>query len=92
MRELFPLPETPVMHVKVPSGRVKVTFFKLFPEAPESMSFFRDPLRRFLGILILFAPVRYLAVSDSEDKWADGGPSVTMRPPLTPAPGPISTR
>ena len=30
----LPLPETPVTQVKVPTGIFKLTFFKLFPEAP----------------------------------------------------------
>ena len=30
----FPLPETPVTHVKLPNGIFRLTLFKLFPVAP----------------------------------------------------------
>ena len=29
----FPEPETPVMHINFPSGKVKLIFLRLFPEA-----------------------------------------------------------
>ena len=31
----LPLPDTPVTHIKVPNGILKLIFFKLLPEAPE---------------------------------------------------------
>ena len=30
----LPLPETPVTHVKLPKGILRLTFLRLFPEAP----------------------------------------------------------
>ena len=50
----FPLPETPVTHVKVPKGILRLTFFKLLPVAPnisKNLPFFADLL--FVGIVIL---------------------------------------
>ena len=55
----FPLPETPVTQVKVPTGIFKLTFFKLFPVAPLisiNLPFFA--VLRFLGIEINFLPER----------------------------------
>ena len=53
----FPLPETPVTQVNVPTGIFKLTFFKLFPLAPLisiNLPFFADLL--FFGIGINFLP------------------------------------
>ena len=55
----FPLPETPVTHVNVPTGIFRLTFFKLLPLAPLisiNLPFFADLL--FLGIGIYFLPDR----------------------------------
>ena len=54
----FPLPETPVTQVKVPTGIFKWTFLRLFPLAPLisiNLPFFAFLL--FLGIEIYFFPV-----------------------------------
>ena len=53
----FPLPDTPVIQVKVPKGIFKFTFFKLFPQAPvisKNLPFFADLL--FFGTEINFLP------------------------------------
>ena len=53
----FPLPETPVTQVKVPTGIFKFTFFKLFPLAPLisiNLPFFAN--LRFFGMAIYFFP------------------------------------
>ena len=42
----LPLPETPVMQVKVPSGMDAVTFVRLLAVAPWTVSFLPVPLRR----------------------------------------------
>ena len=51
----FPLPDTPVTHVRVPIGTLKLIFFKLFPLAPnisKNLPFFAVFL--FLGTSINF--------------------------------------
>ena len=53
----FPLPETPVTQVKVPTGIFRLTFFRLFPLAPLisiNLPFFAN--LRFLGTAIYFFP------------------------------------
>jgi hypothetical protein len=45
----LPDPDTPVMQVKVPSGMLAVTSFRLFARAPVTVSFLPDPLRRVSG-------------------------------------------
>ena len=50
----FPLPETPVTPIMVPSGKLTETFFKLFPVAPFSESVLPFPFLRFLGTSIFF--------------------------------------
>ena len=55
----FPLPDTPVTQVNVPIGIFRLTFFKLFPEAPLisiNRPFFANLL--FFGIAINFFPDR----------------------------------
>ena len=56
----FPLPETPVTHVKVPKGIFKSTFFKLLPDAPlicKNLPFFANLL--FFGIGIKYLEDKY---------------------------------
>ena len=51
----FPLPETPVTHVNVPVGILRLTLFNLFPLAPlisTNLPFFGK--RLVLGISIFF--------------------------------------
>ena len=56
----LPLPETPVIQVKLPVGILRLTLFKLFPEAPlisTNLPFFAS--RRVLGTSIIFLLDRY---------------------------------
>ena len=55
----FPLPETPVIQVKVPKGISTDTFFKLCSVTPSSTMEFPFPLRRFSGTSIFKVPARY---------------------------------
>ena len=67
-------------------------FFKLFPDA--SIISRNNPLPFFLilGISTFFSPDKYLPVIDFGDLLMSLAlPSATTKPPLTPAPGPIST-
>ena len=54
----FPLPETPVTQMSVPSGKSTVAFFRLLPVAPTSVSFFPLPWRRVGGMAMVFLPFR----------------------------------
>ena len=54
----LPEPDTPVMQVKVPSGMLAVTFFRLLARALWTVSFFLLPLRRVLGTAISRVPLR----------------------------------
>ena len=87
----FPLPETPVIQVKSPTGNFKFTPFKLFPSA---LIISRKPLLgscRLVGIKIFFSPERYCPVSESLSfEIFLGVPEHTILPPWIPAPGPIS--
>ena len=59
----LPLPETPVIHVKLPVGIFRFTLFKLFPEAPlisTNRPFLAN--RRDLGTSIIFLFERYWPV------------------------------
>ena len=58
INELLPLPETPVMTVKVPKGTDSVTLFKLFSDAPVSFRAPRLGLRRCCGTAITRRPER----------------------------------
>ena len=56
----FPPPDTPVMQVNSPTGISPVTDFRLLPLAPEMrITFLGDGLRRFSGMGMSLAPVRY---------------------------------
>ena len=61
----LPPPETPVTQVKVPSGKLAVTFRRLLPVAPRTISFLPLPLRRSRGIGIARSPVRYWPVIEA---------------------------
>ena len=88
---LFPLPETPVIAIKLPNGISILIFFKLFPDAPFKISFLLFPLRLLEGIFIAFFPERYFPVIDFFDfKISFGVPENVISPPFLPAPGPIS--
>ena len=61
----LPPPETPVMQVKVPSGISAVTFLRLLPFAPTTLSMrLFDALAALGGTFTDISPVRYLPVSD----------------------------
>ena len=62
----FPEPETPVIQLKSPHGKRRVTFFRLFPEASSiSMNLFSLMSLRFLGVIIFLSPLRNCPVIDS---------------------------
>ena len=54
----LPDPDRPVTQVKVPSGIVAVTFWRLLARAPFSTRSNPLPGRRCVGTSIFFAPVR----------------------------------
>ena len=61
MRELLPLPDTPVIAISLSYGKLTSIFFKLFPEAPINEKWSK------VGVLnegrgINFSPERYLPV------------------------------
>ena len=89
----LPPPDTPVIQVKVPSGKSTLTFCRLFSFAPEIDTFCPLwPGRRSFGISICLKPVRYCPVKLSEDFiMSSGVPMAMILPPCMPAPGPIST-
>ncbi|MCY1435853.1 hypothetical protein D9M71_519610 [compost metagenome] len=89
----LPEPDTPVTQVNSPTGSSRLTLCRLLPRAPFSLSsVFRLRGVRLAGTAIFLRPDRYLPVSESG--WfitSSGVPSATIRPPCTPAPGPMST-
>ena len=88
--ELFPDPETPVMHVNTPRGIFTSMFFRLFSRAPFTV---RYPLGFLLlsGTGIFNFPLRYAPVMDFLFFYISSAvPIATTSPPLLPAPGPIS--
>ena len=88
----FPLPETPVTHVKQPKGIFKFTFFKLFPVAPpncKNLPFLASLL--FFGSAINFLLDKYFPVILSSFLIISSKlPCATTLPPLFPASGPKS--
>lgn len=63
----LPEPDTPVTHTNKPTGKLKVTFFRLLPEAPSITNqrlFFG--FVRLSGNAIINFPERYLPVSESK--------------------------
>ena len=52
----LPPPDTPVTQTNFPKGNSAVTFFRLLPVAPTTVSFLPFPLRRTLGTAIARAP------------------------------------
>lgn len=54
----LPDPETPVIHVNTPSGIFTFTFFKLFWVAPTTSMDFPFDFLLFLGMAILFLPLK----------------------------------
>src|SRR5690606_36674956 len=86
----LPPPDTPVTHVKVPSGKPAVTFFRLLPRAPTTLIFLPlVPGRRSAGTAIPISPERYWPVRDFGLAITSAGvPWAITSPPWTPAAGP----
>ncbi|MCY1310056.1 hypothetical protein D9M70_602120 [compost metagenome] len=62
----LPEPETPVMQVNRPTGSSRLTFCRLLPRAPLSLSrVFLLRAVRLAGTAIFLRPERYLPVSES---------------------------
>ena len=92
IRVLLPLPDTPVMQTSLPSGISTSMFRRLFWRAPRMVMDLPLPSRRSFGTGIRLNPPRYCPVSDSgAAMMSSTGPSATMCPPCSPAPGPRST-
>ena len=90
--ELFPLPDTPVTQVKVPSGILTSIFFRLFCLAPFTVRNLPLPLRLSVGTGIFLLPLRYCPVIERSQAFISSTvPCATTSPPCMPAPGPIST-
>ena len=93
IREDFPLPDTPVIQVNVPKGISTSIFFKLCSSAPFIFINLPFPFLLFSGTSILFLPLKYCPVMlFSFFITSSGVPQATTVPPLSPAPGPISTK
>ena len=91
--EDLPEPETPVTTLRSPTGTLRVTLRRLWPQAPESVSQPRSGLRRSFGTGIFSSPLRYLPVRErSLAMTSSGVPAARTSPPFSPAPGPMSTR
>ena len=89
---LLPDPETPVTHVKAPTGIRTSMSRRLFSRAPSTDS---QPCgsRRVAGTGIVRAPDRYAPVTDPGSASTSAAvPAATTRPPCSPAPGPMSMR
>ena len=59
----FPPPDTPVTQTNLPSGKSAVTFCRLLPVAPTTVTFLPLPLRRVRGMAISRVPDRYCPVT-----------------------------
>ena len=91
IKVLFPLPETPVMAIKQPSGISISMDFKLLPCAPFKESRLPCPFLRVFGIFICLFPDKYFPVRDLFDLYNSfGTPEKVTIPPFLPAPGPKS--
>jgi len=87
----LPEPDTPVTHVSTPIGKPTVTFCRLCPRACFSVSMRLPDWRRWRGTSIDLRPERYAPVSEWVlPEMSSGAPAATMRPPPTPARGPMS--
>ena len=91
--ELFPEPETPVTQTKSPSGNEASIPFRLLCRAPLIVRNRPSGTFRFLGISIDLVPARYAPVKLSGARARSSiVPYAMTSPPLTPGPGPKSTR
>ena len=86
----LPLPETPVIQMNFPRGNSTVTFFRLFPVAPDNIIFFPFPVLLWGANSISSLPVRYRAVRVSVFNISFGVPAKTTSPPRRPALGPYN--
>ena len=92
-RLLFPLPDTPVTQVYVPSGNLTSIFLRLFSQAPLTSINFPVPRLLSFGTSIFSLPLKYLPVILSSLAITSSGvPLATIYPPASPAPGPTSTK
>ena len=91
-RVLFPDPDTPVTHVKVPRGIVARSPRRLCSVAPLITILPGLRARRSgLPAVVIASPRRWRAVAESPDTIRSAGvPRPTTRPPSIPAPGPRS--
>jgi hypothetical protein len=91
IKDDFPDPDTPVIHVNKPIGISTVTFFKLFSEAFIIETNSLPGLVRFFGTVIPFLPDKYCPVIDFLlFNISSIVPDAHISPPCFPAPGPIS--
>ena len=91
-RELFPDPDTPVTHVRLPRGKLTSMFLRLFSLAPITFTEFPAVFLRELGTSILFSFERYFLVIEflAERRKLPSVPWYTTSPPPSPARGPSS--
>ena len=87
----LPEPDTPVTHVKTPMGNDTVKVGRLCPVACRRLRLRLPDCRRWRGASMRLRPERYAPVIE----WllpsiSSGVPAATMRPPWTPAFGPMS--
>ena len=91
IKDDFPDPDTPVIHVKIPIGISAEIFWRLFSEELIILITLSFGATLFVGTLIPFSPVKYLAVIEFLLlSIALRSPSAQISPPCFPAPGPIS--
>ena len=76
--EDFPLPETPVTQVKVPSGTDTSRSLRLFSCAPRTVRKFPLPVLRAFGTSIFFLPLKYCPVREAgSSRTSRGVPQAT---------------
>ena len=89
--EDLPLPETPVTQISFPRGISTSMFLRLFSLAPRIQMLRPLPALRLSGSGMRFLPLKYCPVTDSSQaQMSSTVPAQTTRPPLMPAPGPMS--
>ena len=91
--ELLPEPETPVTQTNSPSGNAASMVLRLLCRAPLIVRNRPSGTLRCSGIAIAFLPARYAPVKLCDERARSPiVPWATTSPPLTPGPGPKSTR
>ena len=89
---LLPLPLTPVMATKHPSGKSTSMCFRLCSCASRTVIQASPGVRRISGMGIERLPERYWPVIDRGSASSFFSvPATTISPPCSPAPGPMST-